>query len=529
MLDQYLYLHPLTLTSKERKERGITYTPPFIVDFINRRVLPEVNLYDHDRIKIMDFSCGSGVFLIDLLYKLHEITGLSYRYLVENCLYGVDTDQAAIDIANQYLMNLSGAKHTNLVCGDALSMRFDEEFLIVVGNPPYVKIQNIDNRDFLKNYNFISGNTDLYIAFYELGLRHLQENGCLGYISSNSFLKNKSGKLLVDHLLSNRLIRELVDFKEYQVFEDVSTYTCICIAGRTPRISYGYREPRPQQNQVLTEFPDCCYSVKGYESTTTTDVAISSEDTETIAKIENAGQKLGDLFDIRVGLATLADSVFMMGSPIGSERECVIFHKDGRNVYIEADILQRCVKVSRLKNEADIPDTYIIFPYTRGDKASLIGEDHLQNLFPYAYRYLADQRSVLINRDKGKRDYPWYGYGRSQGLNTLWGKKLLITPLAKRPTFIYCDDEETLYLSGYAVLNKPDVPYDLRLAKAVLESQVMQLYIQKRSKKMRSGWNVYSKEFLKNFSIPEFTSAEVSALFNCLNDRQRILLEKYGL
>ena len=53
----------------------------------------------------------------------------------------------------------------------------------VLGNPPYVRVHNLgDSFDLIKNFLFAqNGMTDLYIVFYEIGLRMLNKDGILGY------------------------------------------------------------------------------------------------------------------------------------------------------------------------------------------------------------------------------------------------------------------------------------------------------------------------------------------------------------
>ncbi|MEJ3568453.1 Eco57I restriction-modification methylase domain-containing protein [Ureaplasma parvum] len=59
----------------------------------------------------------------------------------------------------------------------------------VIGNPPYVRIHNlIKEPNLIKNYLFSNkGMTDLYIIFYEIGIKMLNKNGILCYITPSSF------------------------------------------------------------------------------------------------------------------------------------------------------------------------------------------------------------------------------------------------------------------------------------------------------------------------------------------------------
>jgi hypothetical protein len=70
---------------------------------------------------------------------------------------------------------------------------------------------------------------DLYAYFFELGLRLLKSGGRLGFISSSTFFRTRSGAPLRTHLAQHAHIESVVDFGDLQVFEGVTTYPAIVI------------------------------------------------------------------------------------------------------------------------------------------------------------------------------------------------------------------------------------------------------------------------------------------------------------
>ena len=70
--------------------------------------------------------------------------------------------------------------------------------------------------------------TDLYIVFYEIGLKMLNKNGILGYITPSSFFTSLAGKYMRSHLINNNLLDKIVDLKHFQAFSS-TTYTTITI------------------------------------------------------------------------------------------------------------------------------------------------------------------------------------------------------------------------------------------------------------------------------------------------------------
>ena len=537
-----IYNYESNLPLKNRKEKGITYTPYFVVNYINERLLK--NTVIDDKFRIIDISCGAGVFLVDLIFKIKNITNESFKHIIENTIYGIDYDNQAILLLQSILSRIVAEEgntldKANLFCGNSLNKAFltkclgNKKFKLIPGNPPYVRIQNIPDSDrvFVKNWKLISGNTDLYIPFYEAGISLLEPNGVLGYISSNTFLKNKSGTVLSKFLLENKLIYELIDFKDQQVFERLNTYTTICLL-KNSRENKHYEYKEPGEDFVLRElsgFKSCYKKYPVHQN----DIAILNEDVKIINTIESAGDKLIDIVNIKVGLATLADYIYFLPNCEENGEHVKFKSKKSEEVIVEKGILKRCIKVSVIKNTEDVLKTkdYIIFPYKLCEgKYVPMTEDDLR-AFPLAHKYLFDHKEELLKRDKGKIDQDrWHLYGRTQGLNSLWGDKLLIPPLAQSPLFIRSQDEDLLYLSGYAIFKKSNTPYTLNVIKKILESNIMKMYINKKSKKMQDGWSVYSKEFMKNFSIPKLNNDEIKFILTA--DTQQVndfLIKKYNL
>ena len=84
--DPFVYFYEDYLAkydAKMKKARGVYYTPPPIVNFIVRAIddiLKEtfgikVGLADHNRVTVLDFACGTGTFLVEVLERIFENIG----------------------------------------------------------------------------------------------------------------------------------------------------------------------------------------------------------------------------------------------------------------------------------------------------------------------------------------------------------------------------------------------------------------------------------------------------------------------
>jgi N-6 DNA Methylase/Eco57I restriction-modification methylase len=124
-----------------RRDKGVFFTPPEVVRFLTRTTLAPAlgsakSATDLLCLKIVDPAQGAGFFLLESLRLLsekfvelskHRNQFLARRLIAKNCLYGIDIDDLATDIAKALLwlevgdMHLSGMdldKH--IKTGDAL-------------------------------------------------------------------------------------------------------------------------------------------------------------------------------------------------------------------------------------------------------------------------------------------------------------------------------------------------------------------------------------------------------------------------
>jgi hypothetical protein len=218
---------------------------------------------------IVDPACGSGAFLVaafdllareyrgvvELLATLGEKIDFDpFDEIVTKNLYGVDINSESVEITrlalwlktarNQHrLQNLEAT----IKIGDSLvdDKRWTERpfdwraafpdvfveggFDVVIGNPPYVRMELIKKfKPYLeKNFVVADDRTDLYAYFFEQGVRVLKDGGRLGFISSSTFFRTGSGENLRTFLGDNVAIESVIDFGDLQIFEGVTTYPAI--------------------------------------------------------------------------------------------------------------------------------------------------------------------------------------------------------------------------------------------------------------------------------------------------------------
>ncbi|MBC7317915.1 Eco57I restriction-modification methylase domain-containing protein [Candidatus Bipolaricaulota bacterium] len=106
----------------------------------------------------------------------------------------------------------------------------DSGFDAVIGNPPYVRQEQLKDKDFLKDkFEVFTSTADLYVCFYEISHHLLRKGGRFGMITSNKFMRAAYGKKLRRFLTDQAQLQEIIDFGDLPVFSDATAYPCIIL------------------------------------------------------------------------------------------------------------------------------------------------------------------------------------------------------------------------------------------------------------------------------------------------------------
>jgi len=219
----------------------------------------------------------------------------------------------------------------------------------------------------------------------------------------------------------------------------------------------------------------------------------------------NTNKKVSDFFDVQYGFATLRDNIYI-GEIRGEKNGLVLFN----DYWIEKDILHKIIKGSTYKGDSK-DFKYIIFPYKiENFRYTIINEDDLAKNYPNAYKYLLDNKEELLRRDIDKR-FLWYEFGRSQGIQTMHNKKIVIGTLIKDIIKYYEIDEDIFVYSGIFITRKSNkINWDI--IKSILSSDNFLRYIKITGKDFSGGYKSITTNQIKNFPTNEINNQ--SMLFN---------------
>lgn len=159
---------------------GQVFTPPTIVSQM-------LSLCKNDG-RVLEPSCGNGAFFNE----------------IPDCI-GVEIDA---QFCPENALNI-----------DFFDYPISEKFDTVIGNPPYVRYQDIipKTKSKLKS-DLFDERSNLYLFFIEKCINHLNDNGELIFITPRDFLKATSSIKLNEFIFKNGTITDIIDLGDKKIF-----------------------------------------------------------------------------------------------------------------------------------------------------------------------------------------------------------------------------------------------------------------------------------------------------------------------
>jgi hypothetical protein len=384
-----------------------------------------------------------------------------------------------------------------------------EGFDIVIGNPPYIRSQSLDSslKESLQNYQSATGNYDLYVIFVEHGLKLLNPQGQLAFILPHKFFNAKYGVGLRKLIAEGQHLHQVIHFGGHQIFEGATNCTCLLFLQNHAASQFRF---------VQVEDLATWYQIgKAFEETISTAKVTAEEWNFVVGKGANILERLKSIptkledITLRIfqGLKTSADKIYIVEEiQRETNRVKVYSTQDEREYWLESDLLHPLIKGGDSKSYHILPTSrLIVCPYIVDDgKATLISAANFKKSYPLTWAYLSDYKSYLENRERGKmKGENWYAYGRSQALNVITFPKIFTPDIAINASFSLDETGELFFTGGvaggYGILVKAE--YSPKYILALLNSKVLNWFIQQTSTQMRGGYYNYESRYIRELPI----------------------------
>lgn len=423
------------------------FTPKESVLSLLNEVDYTTNLYDKT---VLENACGDGNILKEIVKRYIENSideGFSLSEIkegLERNIYGLEIDERHQKKCIENLDKISekqGIKNVNwnVLLRDSLKKPLMKKFDFVIGNPPYITYQEIDNdtRLFIRE-NFITckkGKFDYCYAFIESSINSLSDNGKMAYLIPNSIFKNVFADDLREYL--KVYLTKIMDYKSIKVFQDAITSSSIIILDKTNvTAQFQYKDMEKE-------------GIRYIEKDSLSGKWIFNQISKNKKTLVN---RFGDFFKISNSVATLRNELFVLKN----------YQEDDDYIYCKGQIFEKGAvrKAASPRALAKGKKEVIIFPYYYNNGVlKKYSENEFSKLFPNTVEYLKNNKHELDLRDSDKNSQ-WFEYGRSQALLHLNKEKLLISSIFSKKIKIYSLDEEEIPYSGFYITSKANLGLD---------------------------------------------------------------------
>lgn len=397
----------------------------------------------------------------------------------------------------------------------------DRGFDAIIGNPPYIRVQNMvqyagEEYEFYKShisqYRTAKSETlDKYYLFIERSLSLLNADGMIGYIVPHKFMNIQAGQKLRELLSENAHVEKIVHFGTFQIFKSRTTYTCILVLAKRQQENFKIAFVKDVNRFLFERSTDYLEYRSGYLSSQPW-AFLPQNVIDHLNQIEPNCVKLKSVADIFVGLQTSADEIYIIYVD-SEDNDFVYAHdKNQRAFKIEKSILRKGIydaeKTKLTSYEKIKANCYILFPYKMvGGKPKLYTLEEMRRLYPYALAYLQEFRNDLEHRKlQRQNENNWYQFGRSQSIRRFFSGEHLVWPtMALGPHYVY-DNDLIAFTGGgngpfYGLEMKPAAQESIFYIQAILNHWFIERLVKSKASKFRGDYYSHGKQFIETLPI----------------------------
>jgi hypothetical protein len=460
--------------------------------------------------RLLDPACGHGAFLVPAARRLvrsarqhgHNLRTLGpaiAAYDVEASHVG-RARTATVEALQELGISDIEAKRlavTWVAHGDFLLSAQPNRYEAVVGNPPYIRIEQLSPKlqeEYRRRYASLYDRADLYVAFIEHGLGLLAPRGVLSFICADRWILNKYGAPLRAMVTKKFRVKCYIDLHDASPFEsDVIAYPSIFAisTGKTDRVHVA---------TLATASPEECASVLGAmkgASAPSASVTVSTYDSwfdgedpwvlsspahlgalraleARFAPIEHGGRTR-----VGIGVATGNDKVYIVGEDADIEQDRLV------PLVMRDDIEDGHIRDSR---------RFVINTFQE--------DGHVVDLrdYPRLAHYLEAHAAEVKGRHVAKKNTAsWFRTIDRVYPDLVHVKKLLIPDIAGSNEVVYDKGRFHPHHNLYFVTS---TEWDMEALGGLLSSKVALFFVWSYAVKMRGGYLRFQAQYLRRIRLP---------------------------
>ncbi|MEI2431865.1 Eco57I restriction-modification methylase domain-containing protein [Lysobacter yananisis] len=537
----------IAMANHNETNRGAVFTRPEVVESILDLVGYSIDRELHT-MRLLEPSFGAGDFLLAAVRRLlvsyqnsggaTAKAGKDLRDAIQAVEIHVETyDQTFLNLKNvlvQWGMRPRSASYLCkawLINDDFLLASIKGRFDFVVGNPPYVRQERINSSllaEYRRRYKTLFDRADLYVPFFERSLDLLSDDGVLGYICANRWLKNRYGGPLREKISSGYWLKYFVGMESFKAFfSDVIAYPAITIIQRSEKI--GVTRAVGGEGECISSLAAITKALRSRGSARgvveeivlkrDSDEPLLLDDIPRLAllrrierdfhTIEQAQCKVG------IGVATGCDRVYIKPRgelPVESERKLpIVMAKD------------------LIGGEIHWGENELLNPFD--ESGALVAIDE----YPKFKRYLMKHHGLIAARNVARRnELGWFRTIDKVHPELLKTPKILVPDIKGEGVFVIDEGRYYPHHNLYFITSRE---WDLRALQAVLRSSLTLMTVATYCTRMAGGFLRFQAQYLRRIRVPAWNDVDSTmrerlvsvARSNSQNEIDKVVGQLFGL
>lgn len=494
-------------------EYGEVFTRRWVVETILDLVgyTPDKDLANS---RLLEPSVGSGAFFVPIVERL-LLSAQEHNFPLEDladAFFGFDLQSEHVETCKVKAIEMLTSAGVGperalqisncwLRQGDFLLEELSGKFNFVVGNPPYIRTEDLDDEveaEYRARWRTMRGRADIYVGFYERSLGLLTQGGKLGFICADRWMRNAYGKHLRGLVVSGYSVETVWQMHDVDAFEmDVSAYPAITVLANTVQGSATFIDAKSNfsadsADEVMSfingnategagagwegaRMPSWFETADFWPAGSPHMIRLLERLQESFPTIEADG-----LTKIRIGVATGADEAFII------PRDSV--------VNVEADRLLPIVMADDIKaGHLRKPAKLMLNPWDDEGKLVDLG------LYPLFAKKLEAHESVKKRFVAKKSPTTWHRTIDKVSPGLAAKPKLLLPDMKAQITPVL---EPGGYYPHHNLYYVVSDSWDLEVLGGLLLSRIAEGFVSAYGVKMRGGTLRFQAQYLRKITVP---------------------------
>lgn len=486
---------------------GVVLTKPHVVELILG-----LSGYTDDRdlftLRLLEPSCGHGAFLIPAVRRLVSAArraGVSYSALTR-CITAFDIDESRVDLTKRAVdselqrLGVSARVAQTLTNAwvhrdDFLLAPVEPGFDFVVGNPPYIRIEQLApvlHSEYRRRFATLYDRADLYVAFIERGLSLLSEIGVLSFICADRWIVNKYGARLRSFVARRYGVRAYIDLHNASPFESaVIAYPSIFVLSKQKPAAVPVVVMSTADEAECKILPaaiaDDSASVPGVAVARYSDwfsgdapwVLSSPEHVAVLRLLEARFEEIEATARVGIGVATGCDHIYVVGRDADIEPSRLV-----------PLVMREDIRDGRIEDS----ERFVINTFSEDGSVVDLG------LYPRLQKYLEDRGAEIRKRHVARKNpQAWFRTIDRVYPDLVSRPKLLIPDIAGSNEVAFDEGRYHPHHNLYFVVSDR---WDLEILGGLLSSRVALFFVWSYAVKMRGGYLRFQAQYLRRIRLP---------------------------